>query len=420
MAATPPVEAAFAAEELGRLFAPLSPLARVGIAVSGGPDSTALMLLAHAWAERQPAPPHLSILTVDHALRPASAAEADAVLAQAERLGLAATKLIWQHDSLPRSDIQAQARDARYRLMAAAARDQGLDAVLLAHTRDDQAETVLMRLQRGSGVRGLAGMPERRVIAGVSFLRPLLDVPKARLTAYLEALGVPYVRDPSNQSDRFLRARVRQLMPALAALGLDASRLADTARRMARADQALAAATAELGQRAARDFGGVVCLDEAELAAAPDEIVLRLITSRLRAIRPRPVYPPRAEAPERWLAAWRRGEAPRRATMAGVVLDRRSSGLWLYAEAGRQGLPTVTIAGDGSCLWDDRCHVAVKGSTGRPVLIGPASGDARRPDLPKAAAASLPAFAMADGAPPPAGLEVAFVWQSGEPADEAP
>lgn len=155
-------------------------------------------------------------------------------------------------------------------------------------------------------------MPERRVIAGVSFLRPLLDVPKARLTAYLEALGVPYVRDPSNQSDRFLRARVRQLMPALAALGLDANRLADTARRMARADQALAAATAELGQRAACDFGGVVRHpDEAELAAAPDEIVLRLITSRLRAIRPRPVYPPRAEAPERWLTPG--GGARRRA-----------------------------------------------------------------------------------------------------------
>ncbi|WP_084798488.1 tRNA lysidine(34) synthetase TilS [Pleomorphomonas koreensis] len=390
--------------KLAARFSPLAGLARLGVAVSGGPDSTALLILLDRWRREGAVPPALVVLTVDHGLRPEAAREADAVVALATRLGHAAEKLIWRHAGPPPvSGIQAEARAARYRLLCEAARRHRLDAVLLAHTRDDQAETLLMHLARGSGVAGLAAMPAERTFDGVRFLRPLLDVAKADLVALLDAAGIAYVTDPSNAADRYARVRVRKAMPALAGLGLTADRLAGTARRMARAEAALAAATDDLLARSAVDHAGVWSVDAGVLAAAPDEIALRLIVRLIRAIRPSE-HPPRAEAPETWHAAFRAGAAPRRATMAGVVLHLRSDRLWLYAEAGRRGLPETPVDGDGIHLWDGRLGVSIAGSNGRRLIIGPGGGDPG--GMPAAAAASLPAVRAADGADLPAGLTI--------------
>ena len=390
--------------KLAARFSPFAGLARLGVAVSGGPDSTALLILLDRWRRDIPNAPALAVLTVDHGLRPEAAEEADAVVALAARLGHAAEKLVWRHAGPPPvSGIQAEARAARYRLLSEAARRHRLDAVLLAHTRDDQAETLLMHLARGSGVAGLAAMPAERTFDGVRFLRPLLDVAKTDLVALLDAAGIAYVTDPSNASDRYARVRVRKAMPALTDLGLTADRLAGTARRMARAEAALAAATDDLIARAAVDHTGVWSVDAGVLAAAPDEIALRLIVRLIRAIRPSE-HPPRAEAPETWHAAFRAGAAPRRATMAGVVLHLRSDHLWLYAEAGRRGFPEMAVDGDGIHLWDGRLGVSIAGSDGRRLIIGAGSG--RPGGMPAAAAASLPAVRAADGGDPPAGLTI--------------
>jgi tRNA(Ile)-lysidine synthase len=399
MSAPGPIDRLFAVDEVDRLFAGLAGIDRFGVAVSGGPDSTALFALADAWARRRSPSPHLHVLTVDHGLRPAARAEAEAVVALAARLQRPAELLAWRHDAPPGAGIQASARAARYRLLAEAARELDLGAVLLAHTIDDQAETVLIRLQRGSGVRGLAGMPARRVVDGVPFLRPLLAVPKARLVGLVEALGLPYVDDPSNRSDRFLRARVRRLMPDLAALGLDAPRLAGTAERMARADAALETTTDELDARAAERLAGVVRLDAGALLAAPDEIALRLLGRLCRAVRPGD-YPPRAGGFERWLAAAKAGTAPRRTTLAGVVVDRLRSGLWIYAEAGRSGFPTDVIEGPGTFVWDGRFRIEVAGEPAVRLTVAPAAGDRLRPDLPKTVAESLPMIVVEPGAAP--------------------
>ncbi|WP_348644207.1 tRNA lysidine(34) synthetase TilS, partial [Methylobacterium sp. WL120] len=205
------------------------------LAVSGGPDSTALMRAA---AGRRDG---LFVATVDHGLRPESAEEARAVAEAAAALGLPHAILRWD-GTHPGTAIQATARAARYRLLAAHAASVGAGYLLTGHTRDDQAETVLMRLIAGSGPAGLAGMRRERPLApGLVLARPFLDIPKADLVAWCEAEGVGFVCDPSNADDRYGRVRLRRLLPLLAAEGFTSERFAKVAERAARDDAALAA-----------------------------------------------------------------------------------------------------------------------------------------------------------------------------------
>ena len=141
----------------------------------------------------------------------------------------------------PKTGLQEAARTARYRLLADAARKAGASHILTAHTRDDQAETVLIRMSRGSGVSGLAAMTRIAPLPGdgegrIKLVRPLLDIPKSRLVATLRAAKIPFADDPSNRDPRFTRARLRGLMTELAREGLDARRLSLLARRLKRAD----------------------------------------------------------------------------------------------------------------------------------------------------------------------------------------
>jgi tRNA(Ile)-lysidine synthase len=395
----------FTAERRARLFSALRGFTRIGVAVSGGPDSTALLILLDIWARETSAAPAITVLTVDHGLRPEAATEARDVVALADRLGHAHEILVWRHDGPPpSSDIQAEARAARYRLITEAARRHRLDAVLLAHTRDDQAETFLINLARGSGVSGLSAMPARRDIDGIPFLRPLLDVSKVELLALLDEAGIAYVTDPSNSSDRYTRVRIRKAMPALYELGLTPDRLADTARRMGRAETALKAITADLIARSATDHGGVWSVDAKALAKAPDEIALRLLVELIRAIRPAE-HPPRADAIESWHRSFIAAEVPRRATMAGVVIHVRQGRVWLYAEAGRSGFAEIEV-GDGDHVWDGRWLVSIHGAGTRRFRLGPDDGGDGRL-MPKDAARTRPAFNTIDGSPMPADVVIA-------------
>ena len=247
------------------------------LAVSGGPDSTALMHAAAA--ARGPAALHAA--TVDHGLRPEAREEAEAVGRQAAALGIPHTVLTWGPDGpRPGTGIQAAARAARYRLLAGHAAAVGAKRLLTAHTRDDQAETVLLRLCAGSGPAGLAGMrPERNLGAGLLLVRPFLAVPKADLVAWCDARGIAYTQDPSNRDTRYARARLRRLLPLLAEEGLTPERLARLAVRAARDDAAL--------DRIARDaldritLGGEGALDGCALAAMPDALALRVLDCAL-------------------------------------------------------------------------------------------------------------------------------------------
>ncbi|MBI2713380.1 MAG: tRNA lysidine(34) synthetase TilS [Rhizobiales bacterium] len=234
-------ESFISAAEAKSLFSDLQSFPALLLAVSGGPDSTALLWLAARWRDALKSPPKLIAITVDHGLRKESRAEAAGVARLARKLKVAHRTLRWRGKK-PASGLQQAARAARYRLLSDAAREAGASHILTAHTLDDQAETVLIRMSRGSGVTGLGAMARMSSVPGneeSKLVRPLLDIPKSRLIDTLRAAKVPFADDPSNRDPRFTRARLRGLLPQLAQEGLDARRLALLARRLKRADAAI-------------------------------------------------------------------------------------------------------------------------------------------------------------------------------------
>src|SRR5882757_8202540 len=226
------------AREARRLFADLKSAPALVLAVSGGPDSVALMWLAARWRRSLARGPKLVVVTVDHGLRPEAAREAREVKRQATALALTHRTLRWR-GAKPKTGLPAAARDARYRLLAEAARSYGATHILTAHTRDDQAETLLMRLLRGSGIAGLSAMARETGRDGVTLVRPLLSIAKSRLVATLGKAGIEYADDPTNRDTAFTRPRLRGLLPMLAAEGGDARGLARLAARLARANEAV-------------------------------------------------------------------------------------------------------------------------------------------------------------------------------------
>jgi len=228
----------FSPTDIASLFRVFAREPAIVLAVSGGPDSTALMWLAARWRKRVSAGPKLVAVTVDHGLRKQSAAEARDVKTFAASLGVEHVTMRWT-GAKPSTGIPAAAREARYALLEKAARKAGATCILTAHTLDDQAETFLMRMSRGSGLTGLAAMAPVSVRGHASIVRPLLDQPKSRLIASLEKAGIPFADDPTNRDTAFARPRWRGLMPGLAREGINARNIARLARRLARADEAL-------------------------------------------------------------------------------------------------------------------------------------------------------------------------------------
>ncbi len=218
------------AQEARRLFADWRGVPAIVLAVSGGPDSIALMWLAARWCRALARGPRLIAVTVDHGLRPGAAAEAREVKRLARSLDLPHRTLRWTGPK-PRTGLPAAARAARYRLLAQAARASDATHILTAHTRDDQAETLLMRMLRGSGIAGLAAMARESERDGL--------ISKSQLIATLRKAKVGFAEDPTNRDTSFTRPRLRTLMPVLAAEGGDTRNLVRLASRLARANAAV-------------------------------------------------------------------------------------------------------------------------------------------------------------------------------------
>jgi tRNA(Ile)-lysidine synthase len=285
------------AQDARRLFADWKAAPAIVLAVSGGPDSIALMWLAARWRRALARGPRLIAVTVDHRLRAEAAAEARDVKRLARALDLPHRTMRWT-GAKPTTGLPAAARAARYRLLAQAARAHGATHVLTAHTRDDQAETLLMRMLRGSGIAGLAAMARESEREGVRLARPFLNVSKSQLIATLEKAKIDFADDPTNRDTSFTRPRLRRLMPVLATEGGDVRSLARLASRLARANAAVEvlvdgaerylalggheASHAEFGAKAfdAKSFDAKT-FDAKAFAAMPEEIRLRLL---LRAI----------------------------------------------------------------------------------------------------------------------------------------
>jgi len=289
------------------------------VAVSGGGDSLALMALLSDWAKAHAKPPPV-VLTVDHGLRPGSAREGKAVLAAAKAAGLEAHALKWTGIK-PKSDIEAAAREARYRLMGAWCRRHGIRALHVAHTREDQAETFLLRLARGTGLDGLAAMQPVAPFPLPGFgdlvlVRPMLGMGRSELRAFLEGCGLAWCEDPMNEDPRFARVRLRAMWPALEGAGLTPARIADAARHLARARTALEAAASDVVARHARIQAGHVVFDGGALGHTSEEVGLRVLAALLGRVSGT-AYRPRFERLKRLYAAILAGKLGKGRTLHG-------------------------------------------------------------------------------------------------------
>lgn len=369
---------------------------RVAVGCSGGADSMALTLLLHDWATAQGGT--ATALTVDHRLRPDSTAEAHRVAVWLQDRNIP-HEILTRPETSVDGNLQAVARAARYDLMSRWCVGHGVLHLGLAHHREDQAETVLLRLARGSGVDGLSAMAPVAETASIRLLRPLLDMSKARLRSTLAATDASHVEDPSNDNPSFARVRFRQATPMLAAEGLTPKRLCDTARRMARARQALDRAAADLLARAATLHAeGYGYLDRAALCAVPEEVALRALARMLGCIGGTP-YPPRLERLERLYAAL---TGPIGSQGARTLLGCRIAPVHdqvLICREPRAAKDTLPATGD--LLWDGRFRLTVDGDPrfelrrlGRKgwAEIVKASPEMRKTAIPAAVRPSLPTF----------------------------
>lgn len=295
----------------------------VAAAVSGGADSMALLhALAGLCADRGI---DLHVLSVDHGLRAEAAAEAQQVKDYCRALDPAIkhTTLRWAGDK-PEAALQEEARKARYALMADYCRENGISGLCLAHHRDDQAETVLMRLAAGSGLNGLAGMRAESLYSEeVTLLRPLLGVTKEDILTYCKAHNMPYINDPSNENEAFARVRLRKSMGVLAEEGLTSKRLSVTAQRLARAADALDYYCDLIWHSSAlKNKTNQIVFNKNTFVDAPAEIAVRLIVRLIETLGPSKDYLPRMEKIENLTAALRAQEAVKPRTLGGVIFTR--------------------------------------------------------------------------------------------------
>jgi tRNA(Ile)-lysidine synthase len=331
--------AALGTADFAPLMAPFVPFERhpeLAVAVSGGRDSLALALLSHDWATVRGG--RIVALIVDHGLRPESAAEARATRDRLAALGIAAEILLWL-GSKPRSGLQETARRARYELLLQACRRHGILHLLTAHHADDQGETIRMRAARDSGPDGLAGIAALVERREARLLRPLLEVPRARLTATLQARNVAWIDDPSNDDLRFERARLRRR----SAESRSGEAAADAgARRGARAERDAVLASACVAALEVDDEAGVM-LDRSAFEQLADDVGARLLSRVVQAVAAKD-YPPRRERLVR--AARRLGQEPIRGK-SGKGLDFTLSGCRLMLRQARQRLRWIVQPENG-------------------------------------------------------------------------
>jgi tRNA(Ile)-lysidine synthase len=294
------------------------------VAVSGGGDSLALMHLLAGFARKRkwPAP---VVLTVDHGLRKTSAADARQVARWARAAGLKAHVLTWR-GAKPKSGIEAFAREARYRLMGEWMTKEDVATLFVGHTQDDQAETFLLRLARGSGLDGLAAMRAHAPwpvegFADLTVARPLLGFGREELRTWLKARKQAWLDDPMNEDLAFDRVRLRKARVALEEAGLSAARIAAAAAHLARARESLEAVTEAVLARAMMVGDDGILLDPKALAAAPRELGLRALAWVLMAVSGQ-AYRPRFDSLERLFDALTAPKPATAATLHGCHIRR--------------------------------------------------------------------------------------------------
>ena len=384
--AAPPIAHDFAG--LMARFAPFERRPEVAVAVSGGGDSMALLLLAHEWA--QGCGGRVTGLTVDHGFRPEAAAEAAQVASWCGARGIAHA-ILRRAGPVPASGLQAAARAARYRLLEAWCRDRGVLHLLIAHQRADQAETVDIRHRSGSGIDGLAGMPSLGERGAVRLLRPLLGVARGELRDFLRAQGQDWIEDPSNRNPAFARVRSRAAL-GQASPGSTIAYLGATGTRLGRARAAREAEDAAcLARWLTLHPAGFAWLDP-QAFAEPDRLGMKALGAILATVSGSE-HPPRRERVERLQAELARGLARGR-TLGGCLILPRRGRILVCREPAAVAAP-IWVAPGGQVRWDRRFQVALDRSAPAGFWVGALGPDAAAVarELGKTALAGVPAAA---------------------------
>lgn len=291
----------------------------------------------------------LRVVTVDHGLREDAAAEAKLVADFCSGLGLRHDVLVWEGwDGT--GNLQDAARRARYAMMAEWGRSNGIDAIAVGHTADDQAETVLMRLARRSGVDGLAGMKRRLVMEGMTWVRPLLSASRSDLRDYLIQGNIPWVEDPSNKNEAFERIKARKALTALEPLGITVAALSEVADNMLEARKALEWQTFLAARDSVYVNGGAVVVDDHKMRLLPDEVQRRLLVRAMNWISGEN-YPARRQAVMSVLKGLRRGQA---GTAEGCHARRVGGAVWIFREYNA----VVDVRSKPCALWDGRWRLS--------------------------------------------------------------
>ncbi len=363
----------FNQEALEKCFVNVSTQTDVALAVSGGPDSMALLLLVDRWRRarlrQEHRAPDLTIFAIDHGLRPAAMDECQFVADKAKALGYDAHILRWEGE-VPSTRIQEMAREIRYQLLAEACHLRNIKTVMTAHHLDDQAETVLMRLARGSGVDGLCAIAVQSRRYGLGLLRPLLEFEKAELLALLKENDWDYMTDPSNKDSRFERVRLRERSAELKKLGLTAKMIGLSARRLRRAKTALNETSDEfLNSHAFISDYGTARIDQLALFDAPDEIAIRALSKVLRVCGGSQDVPNMARLET--LIGRLKADFSTNRTLAGCRLIAKGD-FWLVArEAGRITELEKPIVPGGCMFWDNRYIVCADKKASARITAAP-------------------------------------------------
>ncbi len=320
--------------------------AKVGVAVSGGSDSMAML---HLMAK---AAPHagwaLQAVTVDHRLRPEAAAEAAFVGQACKDLGVPHQVLAWEHGEIHGNLMQA-ASSARYALMAQWAKRHGIAQVALAHTADDQAETFLMGLSRAAGLDGLTGMHAQFGLGGVTFRRPFLAFPRVDLRNFLIRHGWTWIDDPSNQNDRFARVKARRALKALKPLGITVERLSTVIGNLSMAQGVIQQALVKAANEIVTESAGSLRFDRQPFLTCGPELQRRLLVAMVL-----------------WLNGERHAPRERKVFALGMALEEKKDATlggvrfrWLgdTCTVSREARATGGMVAVGQ-VWDGRWQVA--------------------------------------------------------------
>ena len=325
----------------------------IALAVSGGPDSTAMMQIAALSKKLKNS--NVTVIVIDHGLREESKNEANIVCKNAKLLGFKFKILKW-NGVKPKTRVQEIARKTRYKLMTSWCKKKGIEKLFLAHHLDDQVETFLMRLGKGSGVDGLAVMNFVTETSSLKLVRPFLEIPKTRFIEILGITNLEWISDPSNFNSDYKRSRIRKILPILSKEGINSKQIGLVIKRMRSAKDALNSQTNTLLKKYLSNVDNVAYFLNKEFFkdTKEKEILLRALEKIFMNISGS-IYPPRRNKLENILSWILENNNVKAKTLTGVVVRKRKSEFIFYREPDDcyKSVNIRPLTSRYSC-WDDR------------------------------------------------------------------